>query len=311
MVLWLCACVGVERHEAHGQHRVGNWSVLWFGVDAELDTVVTPILEEVDRAISNFREDSEVSRASRLGGAELSPLAAAAVARALGLAEETHGAFDPTVGPLMALWGFRDETIWVQPSEAAITSAMARVGWKRVRLEGHFLDPGPTRLDLSAVGQGFAADLVSDGLVAAGLSVHLVEVDGEIRVRGTPPGGLWQVQIDSPRPEKGLGMATLGLRSGGLATSGNYRKRRNVAGVEVTHILDPRTGRPAITGVASATVVAPTATEADGLATVCVLLGQSCFPVILAHGAEAWLVFDDGEEVATVGFPVRQEVDPG
>lgn len=203
------------------------------------------------------------------------------VREALALAESTGGAFDPTVQPLMEVWGFhsRDRTLQA-PSDAELAAARQQVGWERVRVTtvdgAPRLDVGGTALDLSAIAKGHGVDRVSALLTARGHADTLVEIGGEVRITGRGPRGRWSFGVDAPVEGNAPGQefaAILHLTDRALATSGDYRNLVVVDGVKVHHTMDPRTGSPAVTNVASASVVARDCRTADGWATAMMVLG--------------------------------------
>jgi thiamine biosynthesis lipoprotein len=296
-------------YEVGGRAFGSGWVVRWLGppgaeVEGEVRARAEGVLATVDAGVSTWRDDSELSVARTTGGpTRVSPDTAASVRLALDLAERSGGAFDPTVQPLMELWGFQGPAREVAPSPEELSSALAKVGWQKVRIgkdpEGFWLDTAGTALDLSAVAPGYAADRIHDELSALGLASVYVNVGGEIRTSGPGPRGpFWRVGIDYPateaRPGQDLALV-LPVVNAAVATSGNYRNTRLVDGRVVAHTMDPRTGMPAATSVASVTVVAPFAGVADGLATAMMVLGpEAGAPVLQAYpGTAAWFLLHD------------------
>lgn len=275
-----------------GESMGTTWMVKWAGVDrsAEVRPAVDDALRQIDLAMSTWKDDSEISRirAAQVP-VEVSVETAFVVDQALDLARMTGGAFDPTVQPLVELWGFHGQTRDTLPTQEELTEAMAHVGYDKVRvswtLDGHpTVDAGGTALDLSAIAKGHAVDRVSAALSRLGLGTHMVEVGGEVRVSG--PGAssdLWRVGVDRPimgsLPGQDL-QGVVSLVNGAVATSGNYRNARRIEGKDYGHTLDPRTGWPADTQVRSATVVAPDCRTADGLATALMVLGEEGLPLV-------------------------------
>jgi thiamine biosynthesis lipoprotein len=246
----------------------------------ELRRRVAATLGRVDRGMSTWRDDSELVRFNRqIGFASFrfSPETRRVVAAALELARETRGAFDPTVAPLLALWGFGAEAAAGEPSETELAHARARVGWQHLgwNEEGHLRRRVPgVQLDLSGIAKGYAVDAVASELGREPLIGVLVELGGEVRALGTKADGEpWRVGIDDPTSPGSRLEAVVPLTGGALATSGDYRQVRWVEGRRRTHVMDPRSGRPVESGVASASVLAPTCTEADGVATALMVLG--------------------------------------
>ena len=295
-----------------------TWTVRWLPSEGapdlqQAESVIVEELARVDALMSTWRDDSELSRARRTDGAlSVSPQTAGVVRSALKLAERSGGAFDPTVQPLVELWGIHGERRTSAPSEEEVAAAMLQVGWQRVVLAGTpeapTLNTAGTALDLSAIAKGHAVDEVSEALRRAGAARHMVEVGGEVRVAGLGPNQEgWRLGVDDPIAAAAPGtklIAVLSLSDVALATSGNYRNRYVVDDQTVVHTLDPRVGRPVQTDVLSASVVAPTCEEADGVATALMVLGAKDGLALVESlvGVDALLVLEDGAQRRSSGL---------
>jgi len=309
-------------HQIGGEALGTTWTVKWvepaLAGDAAVEEAVTSTLAEVDRAMSTWRDDSDLSRIrAATGPVVVAEETAFVVASALALARETDGAFDPTVEPLMELWGFHGTARETLPTEAEIETARARVDYRRVRVGRDeagrpTVDGGGTALDLSAIAKGHAVDRVSRALSDLGVADHMVEVGGEVRAQGRGPSGpLWKVGVDLPREGLMPGTAladVVVVTNAAVATSGNYRQTHRIAGTEVHHTMDPRTGRPAASPVASATVVAEDCRTADGVATALMVLDpDEGLRLVEAHpDLEALLLVPEGDTYArrmSTGMP--------
>lgn len=293
-----------------------GWKVQWrevggAGVDPVQEAVVAA-LEDVDLHLSTWRDDSELAAVRRgPGPVPVSEETAHVVRRALELAALTGGAFDPTVQPLMELWGLAGEprTTWPSPEELA--AARGLVGWTRVEVgrgaDGRpTVDAGGTALDVSAIAPGHAADRVAWTLAGLGVSDFYADVGGEIRVGGhSPRGGPWRVGVEAPDPDAAPGstlIARVDVVDGAVATSGNYRTRYELDGRVVHHTMDPRTGEPSTARVLSATVLAPDAATADGWATALMVLGEEGLALVEAQPlVEAWLVVEGAQGMEARG----------
>ena len=271
-------------HELHGDTMGTTWSVRAVapaGVSArDWRPGVQRCLDDVDGQMSTYKPQSALSRfnAATAGTWLDMPEACFAVTlRALRLARDTGGAYDPTVGPLVNLWGFGPEARPSRvPSPQAIAAARERVGWWRVQVDEaarRLFQPGGIYLDLSSIAKGHAVDRVGAWLDDAGASAWLVEVGGEMKGRGAKPDGTpWRVGIERP-DGSGAYDHVVPLSGRAIATSGDYRRRFEFDGVARSHHVDPRTGYPAAHGVASVSVLAAEAIEADPLGTAMTLLG--------------------------------------
>ncbi|MAG30209.1 MAG: hypothetical protein CL908_04845 [Deltaproteobacteria bacterium] len=268
-------------------------------------------LDEIDRWMSNWNPDSEVSRFNAHHGTDGFPVSqqtAELVAFAVELGKWSGGAFDVTIGPLVALWGFGEGArVGAPPSGAEIDERLAHVGARLLRIgrgspsSGGFLrknDP-EVEIDLSAIAKGFGVDHVARGLRGLGRQDFLVEIGGEVHAAGERPGGgAWRVGIEKPLDEGRAIQAIVELRDQAMATSGDYRVFYREGGQRISHTIDPRTGRPVDGGPASATVIAASATEADAWATTLMVLGEEeGLPLATQWGVAAMLLVRDDDGV--------------
>jgi thiamine biosynthesis lipoprotein len=213
----------------------------------------------------------------------------------------SNGALDPSVGPLVDLWGFGPSPGEDQiPSEKQITIALATVGFDAVIIDSSdqsIIKTRPVVIDLSAVAKGYAVDLVADLLEMNALPDYLIEVGGETRVSGlNPQGQPWRLAIESPLLI-GQIETVLALTSGAVATSGDYRNYFERDGIRYSHTIDPRDGKPIIHTLASVTVLADTCAEADAWATALLVLGNT-EGLDLANrlGLAVYMLARDGDE---------------
>ena len=214
----------------------------------------------------------------------------------LRIAAVTGGAFDPTIGPAVDLWGFGPGGVPGRvPDADAVARVRSRIDFRRLRLDpdGTASQPGCLSLDLSGIAKGFGVDAVAEELAAARIGHGLVEIGGEFRGWGCKPDGLpWWVALEPPPGTEAGPDTVVALHGLALATSGDYRRFFEADGRVHAHTLDPRTARPIRNGVASVSVVARTAAEADGWATALTVLGPAEGSSIAdRHGiAASWLV---------------------
>ncbi|XOV81577.1 MAG: FAD:protein FMN transferase [bacterium] len=241
---------------------------------------VTELLEQVNATMSTYLPDSELSRVNQADAQvwiDLSPALAQVIGVAQQIWQQTDGAFDVTVGPLVNLWGFGPDAGAAQPSQAQQQQAGTYVGMDKLQLAGDRLRKqyADVYIDLSALAKGYAVDRVAEYLSQQDCAQFMVDIGGEIRTSGlNPRGTAWQIGIEVPDPDQlGTLHTVLGLTNLSIATSGDYRNFRLVDGVRVDHVIDPRSGQPATNTVVSATVLHPSAMWADAYATVLMVLG--------------------------------------
>ncbi len=285
---------------------------------ARLQTDVDAALAEVNRQMSPYLPASEISRFNRAGADEpvaISPDFQAVVRCALEIAEATGGAFDPTVGALVNLWGFGPDGLRrAAPAPDQIAAARAVTGWRHLHLlpDGRLeKDVADLKLDLGAIAKGYGVDRVAALLRERGLANFLVEIGGEtLGVGRNASGEPWRVGVLKPDGSADLqGVARL-TDGRAIATSGDYRNfYRDENGQLQTHIIDPRTAAPVRPAVASVSVLADDCLTADALATALFVLGpDESLPLLAARfpGVEAFFIVRDGdggfEEVASPGF---------
>ena len=255
--------------------------VFWISPPAADRILVAGVLDWVARfeaKYSRFWPESLISRINQAAGLDWISLDIESE-RLFGLCHELHfltrGTFDPTALPLLRLWDWKQQHSHVpQPEE--IDAARALVGWAKVQRQ-----PGRIRLplvgmglDLGGIGKEYAVDQVLQWLRQNGAASALVDFGADVRVDGPPPGGrtVWHIGLENPK-RPGSAWTGLGLKSGGVATSGDYHRHFELNGVRYGHIIDIRQGRPALHGVRAVSIVAPTCTQAGMISTTVFALG--------------------------------------
>jgi thiamine biosynthesis lipoprotein len=260
--------------------------------------IVRTGLDDVERACSRFRPDSEISGLTP-GRNRLSPLLADLVGTALDAAEASAGLVDPTVGAVVRRLGY-DRSIELLPADGAPVDLEHQVpGWRQVHLYGDRLElPGGIQLDLGATAKARAADLTARRAAdTVGVGV-LVELGGDVATAGPGPTDGWQVLVQDTPDDPA---ARVSLRPcWALATSSTVRRAWRRGGVRLHHIVDPRTAAPAAPVWRSVTVAAPTCTEANTASTAAVVLGHDAGRWLSERGLTARLV-DQRHRVVRVG----------
>ncbi|WP_305804392.1 FAD:protein FMN transferase [Stenotrophomonas sp. YIM B06876] len=276
---------------ALGGHTMGTrWSVklvaprsrdlhpLHAGIQAELDRVVAQM--------STWETDSDISRYNRAAAGSWHRLPDDfwhVLSTAYEIAQRSDGAFDPSIGPLVALWGFGAQAGAQRVPDAAQRAEIAsRCGWQKLQLDAQAqaaLQPGALQLDLSAIAKGYGVDLVSRWLRRNGVEAALVEVGGELRGYGRKPDGQpWRVLVESA-PEEDAGAdyppRVLALDDLAIATSGDRWHHFERDGVSYSHTLDPRTQAPVTRAAAAVTVIDREAMRADAWATALTVMGAA------------------------------------
>ena len=276
----------------------------------EAASIMRESFASLESALSVYRPESDLSRVNQAAGEHpvlVSPLTHEAVSLALRYAEHTNGAFDPTVGPLLDLWGFRNGSPSQRPEPKAIEAVCLRVGYTHVTLatNGIALAQAGMQLDLGGIAKGMAVDDVYEALRPMSMSGFMINLGGNIRVAGVPgPNRTWSIGVRDPFDKETL-LGVLRLPDGmAVATSGHYERFVEIDGVRYAHIMDPRTGVP-VSGMAGVTVVSRSATEADALSTALFVAGIDAGQELLKQFPASHALFVPDEQ------PTRLIISPG
>ncbi len=256
------------------------YNITYRGPESLQDSIM-PVLDSVSKSASAFDSLSLVSRINRGEELPLDDILKRLYLASVDINRHSGGKFDPTVGPLVTAWGFgKGHTPTADTLN--IPTLLKYVGISKTRLgEGGRLIKDDPRIEFnfSAIAKGLGCDAVAEMLERNGVTDYLIEIGGEIRSSGhSPRGDRWRVQIDAPVASADSviheSQCVVTLEDIGIATSGNYRNFHQENGRRFGHTINPLTGRPATTDVASATVAAPTTMEADGYATAIMAMGS-------------------------------------
>lgn len=275
-------------------------------VDQEkIQKQIDEALVQVNHEMSTYMQDSEISKVNRekkKGLYPLSPWFGEVLDFSLKLADKTEGAFDPTIGPLVNLWGFGPKGERKVPKAETIKKIKRGVGFNKLALnqkDGVWeltKKHSEVYIDLSASAKGFGVDKVSELLARQGLVNHLVEIGGEIRVMGKKGKLHWVVAIEMPDETKRAVQKVLKLKDLSLATSGNYRNFFKESGKRYGHTIDQKTGKPVRHNLLSVSILSKTCMEADALATA-----------LMAMGPERAKKFAQEQDIAAYFISVSQD----
>ncbi|MCC8070575.1 MAG: FAD:protein FMN transferase [Bacteroidales bacterium] len=248
----------------------------------DLDDSIQSVFRQVEESLSPFAPQSLISRVNRGETAETDSLLREVFRHSQMVNAASGGVFDPTVSPLINRWGFGfTDKDAAAPTQEEIDSLLLLVGIQECRLEGNQLvkKHEGTQFNFSAITKGYGCDLVGQMLERNGVTDYMVEIGGELALKGVNSRGeKWHVMIDAPIETDSVvhqRMALVEVTDCGIATSGNYRNHREVDGRRVGHTISPVTGQPIVTPTLSATVIAPSAMLADALATACMAMPLS------------------------------------
>ena len=291
-------------HALHGQTMGTTWSVQCVSatrVDLHaLHDAVQARLDEVVSQMSTWEAKADITRFNHAAAGEWFALQEdflQVLTAALAIAATSEGAFDPTVSPLVAAWGFGAHAgTRGRPTNADLVAARACVGWQHLRFDpaqGRIRQPGGVMLDLSAIAKGYGVDVVAALLKQRGIDAALVEVGGELYGYGHKADGQpWRVLVESSPDEEAdspdMEPRVLALEGLAVATSGDRWHAYAQDGRRYSHTIDPRSGEPVTDAAAAVTVIAADAMHADAWATALTVMGASSgYAFAQRHGLAA------------------------
>jgi thiamine biosynthesis lipoprotein len=249
---------------------------------ARLRATIDDVLAQIDRSMSAYRADSELARFNASASTEwyeVSADLAAVVQAALEVSAASGGAFDITVAPLVAAWGFGPAgEPKVLPGDAQLAQIGAGVGYRKLHAR---LDPPSLRkevpaltIDLNGIAPGFAVDRLAERLRALQIENFMIDIGGEVRARGrNARGEAWHVAVEQPVDTQRAPYAGVWLHDAAVSTSGEYRDYYEREGRRYSHTIDPRTARPLDREPGSVVVIAASTAQADAWATALNVLG--------------------------------------
>ncbi len=275
----------------------------------ELKDSILAVLNDVGKSLNVFDENSLVSKLNSGDSILADHHLLKVYSESRIINEASKGLFDPTLSPLISAWGFGPgHTASADPT--AIDSILSFVGISKTSLSGKYIvkNDRRTQFNFSAIAKGYGCDQVAEMLIRNGVKDYLVEIGGEIATGGRgPKGRLWKISIDKPietdSSERHDSQTIIEVTNAGIATSGNYRNFRKENGSKFGHTLSPVTGRPVATDVASATIIAPSAMEADAVATACLAAGSvKAKEILRTLELEGLLIMADSTYWTSPGF---------
>ena len=265
-----------------------------------LEKDINRILDRINVSMSTYDPKSTLSRINHNDStARIDPDMKRVLQVGWEVSDQSDGAFDMTVGPLVNAWGF-GFTAREKVTPGLIDSILKFTGYHKVRFEGDRLikDDPRIMIDPNAIAPGYASDAVSEFLDSAGVKNYLVEIGGELRCRGkNKEGDAWRVGVDKPleNMQEHEIQQVFHLEHISVATSGNYRKFYEENGVKYSHEIDPKTGYPARSNLLSATVFTDLCIYADAWATVFMVIGFENAKQLSARipGIQVYFIYSD------------------
>lgn len=274
------------------------------GADEELEKC-DELIKSLENLFSVNIPTSDVARLNAAGGGwtRIDARTAGLLEASLAIAGLTDGAFSPALGGVTALWkiGAPDARV---PSNEEIAEALKFTDWTKIEMRsengGHFARlPRGMKLDLGAIAKGYVADALKERLAADGVRSAIIDLGGNIDFAGEPPrGGAWRAGLQQPDRPRGEYFGIIEAEDASVVTSGPYERYFEKDGVRYHHIIDPATGRPARSGLASVTVVDADSARADALCTALFVMGSRRAPEFLKrHGDVMAVLMTDGKKV--------------
>ena len=280
----------------------------------EARAVLTGDLAAVDRACSRFRPDAELAAVEAAAGrwVPVSPLLADLLDVALEAARRTDGDVDPTVGSALVGLGYDRDLASIAAGGTVVRTQVP--GWQRIELDRDErrvrLAPG-VHVDLGATAKARTADLAAAEIARRTGSGCLVSLGGDIAVAGPAPEGGWRIRVedvtgDPEAPAQGPSTVVT-IADGGLATSSTRARRWRRDGLDLHHLIDPRTGLPPAPAWRTVSVAAGSCVDANTVSTAAIVRGERVWPWLREVRLPARLVTEDGRVLTTGGWPAEQE----
>ncbi len=268
-----------------------------YGERAE-DAVTAAVneIERLDALLSTGSEDSEVTVLNQSGGGALSSDTEYLIEKALEIYEDTDGAFDPSIYPVMELWGFTDDAFAV-PDADELAETLKLVDASEITLDTEndsvSFELDGMKIDLGGIAKGYTSARVAEIFRAYGIESGLLNLGGNVQAIGAKEDGSnWKVAIQSPEEDGYLGI--LSIADQAVITSGGYERYFEEDGVQYHHIIDPDTGYPAENGIVSSTIVSDDGTLADALSTSLYVMGlDEAVTFWQEHGSDFDFILED------------------
>jgi FAD:protein FMN transferase len=301
--LVITSCKEEEFYQIEGETQGTTYHMTYQGEQKQIKRAVDSILQEFDLSLSTYQPNSIISNVNRGNHVYVDQYFKDMFNKAKIVTEQSNGAFDITVGPLIDIYGFGSEKKDIKIDSALIDSILQYVGMDKVKLVNDTLikDNILIQLSANAIAQGQAVDVICTYFESLGIENYLVEIGGEVRTKGLKKGMKWNIGIDKPFEGNNVAgenlQAVLAITDKSLATSGNYRQYYIKDGIKYTHTINPKTGYPSFQNILSATIIADDCITADAYATACVVMGFEESIKLLARNPEldAYFVYSDRE----------------
>jgi thiamine biosynthesis lipoprotein len=305
-----------QEYMLYGYAQGTSYSIRYFAESSLISgREVDSILIKIDSSMSLYKPYSLINKFNTsTKGLDLDIDFSNVMNKSFEIYKDTQGKFDVTVAPLVQAWGFGPKPVTLFPDSAKIKKLLKNVGMNFLELKGTELikkRPG-IQIDLNGIAQGYSVDVVADYLLHKGITSFIVEIGGEIRIKGPKPdGSAMRIGIEGPAADEkseSLIRHVISFNEGAVTTSGNYRKYLQAGGKKISHLINPKTGYPLDNQLISVTIYAKDAITADGYDNAVMAMGvQEALAFVSARKhMEAYLIYrrKDGavSDTLTTGF---------
>lgn len=307
----------LNTYKIEGFAQGTSYQITYYAADTVISSkTINTLFTELDSSLSIYKPYSLISKFNNSEkGIEMDHHLYQVVKRSLKIWEESEGVFDISILPIVETWGFGVNKHTYIPTDEAIKNAVACSGSNKIHIEGKMLikDIPCLKIDVNGIAQGYSVDVIADYMESMGVQNYLIEIGGEIRVKGVkqPGAKLMQIGIEQPSENSLVGpviQKVISMKGGAITTSGNYRKFIQSGSKKLSHLMDPKTGRPIDNEMISVTVRTKDAMSADGYDNVLIGMGiEKAFAFLKKHkGLEAYFIYQKGDgsvsDTASAGF---------
>ncbi len=322
ILLILLSC-GSRKSQSYSQFQISgfaqgtSYQISYYAGDAIISSKsIDQKFAELDSSLSIYKPYSLINQFNNSEkGIEMDEHLNKVVQRSLKIWKESDGVFDISILPIVEAWGFGVKKHSNQPSDEVISKALACSGSDKLHVLGNKLikDIPCLKIDVNGIAQGYSVDVIADYIESQGVKNYLIEIGGEIRVKGRkqPGNQIMRIGIEQPskdKNEEATIQKIIEMKGGAITTSGNYRKYIQSGSKKLSHLMNPKTGRPIENEMISVTVRTANAMSADGYDNV--LIGkdlEKAFDFLKKHkGLEAYFIYQDKngtiKDTASTGF---------
>jgi thiamine biosynthesis lipoprotein len=308
---------GLQAYHIEGFAQGTSYQISYYANEATISSKSIDLkFSELDSSLSIYKPYSLINQFNQSEtGIEMDEHLHKVVQRSLKIWKESNGVFDIGILPIVEAWGFGAKRHSNQPSDEMIESALKCSGSDKLRIEGRRLIKSIPclKIDVNGIAQGYSVDVIASYLESRGIENYLIEIGGEIRVKGRkqPGNQIMKIGIEQPSENKdddaGI-QKIIEMKGGAITTSGNYRKFIQNGAKKLSHLMDPKSGRPISNEMISVTVKTKDAMSADGYDNVLIGMGiEKAFAFLKKHkGLEAYFIYQDANgavrDTASVGF---------